>query len=530
MKLSVRLVVILMVLTILLTACNGATPAPTMETVATKPPSATAESVDFSKKYPIKTDVSGPCSYASISQKNYAGRTLNIVTHVIPVLGEPTELHAKQFEELTGAKVRVKHIPFGELYQTTLESFKSDKPSDVFFYASLWIGDFAPYLAPVPQNYLDMAQMKDVTANYIDVATWNGQVIQFPVDGDRHYLKYRADIIENPKFQEEYKKATGKVLAVPQTWKEYEEIARFFNNKDWSGDGNLNYGTAEVTSADNLMFSAFISRVAPYAKHPQVKGGFYFDLETMTPLVNTPGWVEGLKDFIAAQASMPPDGNKFTLADEIFSFGSGQTLFSYSWDDAFVQAMEKDSPIRNQVKAAPLPGAKQVWNRQTKQWDEFKEINRAPYIAWGWTSGVAKNSQNQDMAFDYLCFFANPSNHNSDLLVGRFGINPFRKSDFSSEFWNKEAAWDTAVAQSLVDTYTSMENSKNRVFDLRIPGVQKYMSSMAEGVSKAMAGEMEPQAALDKVAGEWQQISQSYGVENQRKAYQNIVKLEDNRD
>ena len=92
-----------------------------------------------------------------------------------------------------------------------------------------------------------------------------------------------------------------------------------------------------------VMFSAIISRVAPYAKHPDVKGGFFFDLETMEPLVNTPGWVEGVKDFVEAQDYMPPGGNNFGLGDEIFSFGGGQTLFSYSWDDAFVQAMEPKS-------------------------------------------------------------------------------------------------------------------------------------------------------------------------------------------
>ena len=61
------------------------------------------------------------------------------------------------------------------------------------------------------------------------------------------------------------------------------------------------------------MFSAFISRVAPYAKHPDVKGGFFFDLETMEPLVNTPGWVRGLELFVEAQKAFPPGGNNFGL-------------------------------------------------------------------------------------------------------------------------------------------------------------------------------------------------------------------------
>jgi multiple sugar transport system substrate-binding protein len=34
-------------------------------------------------------------------------------------------------------------------------------------------------------------------------------------------------------------------------------------------------------------------------------------------------------------------------------------LFSFSWDDAFIAAMQDDSPIKNKVGAAPLPGAGQ---------------------------------------------------------------------------------------------------------------------------------------------------------------------------
>jgi multiple sugar transport system substrate-binding protein len=485
----------------------------------------------WSEKFPtIKKDIPGPCSFESTSKKNYKGRTLNIITHAVPVMGEPTALHAKQFEELTGATVKVVHVPFGDLFQKIMIPFQTGQSAyDVMFYGSLWIGDFYPYLEPPPEVYVKMPQMQDVTRNYQGVATWDGKMVQFPVDGDRHYLKYRSDVINSPEMQAKYKKATGRDLRVPETWEEYDQIARFFNAWDWDGDGEKNYGSAEVVARDNLMFSAFISRVAPYAKHPAVKGGFFFDLETMKPLVNTPGWVKGLEDFVKAQDYMPPGGNNFGLGEEIFSFGGGQTLFSYSWDDAFIQAMEPTSRIRNLVGAAPLPGADKVWNRKTGKWDTFKEPNRAPYITWGWTSAVTKDSKNKDMAFDYLCFFANPANHASDLLVGRFGVNPYRKSpDFDPSFYIKEAGWAAQVANTYTVTLSGMDTSHNRVFDLRVPGVNQYMTSMAAGVSKALAKQLTPQQAMDEVAKEWTQITDRLGVDRIRKAYANVVALEDN--
>lgn len=491
-------------------------------------PGSEIDYTSYGKDYPTTSakDVPGPCSYESISRKDYSGETLKIISHAVPVIGEPTLLHAKQFEKLTGAKVEVVNVPFGELFQKILTPLQASQPAyDVMFYPSLWIGDLAPYLAPVPQEYLDTPGMKDVTKAYLGVATWNGEVLQYPVDGDRHYLKVRSDVLDDPAQQAAYKKATGKELAAPETWAEYQQVAAFFNGKDLDGDGKPNYGSAEVTKRDDLMFSAFISRAAPYVKHPDVEGGLFFDVETMKPLINTPGFVRALEDMAAAGSTWAPGGSNFGLGDEILSFGGGQTLMSYSWDDSFIQAQQPDSRIRNKVRPAQLPGSEEVYNRDTKAWD--KQQNQAPYFTWGWTSAVAKTAKNQKMAFDYLCFFSNEANTALDLTIGRFGVNPYRTSHFDAAFW-QEQGWDEDVAQAYVDTLSGMEESTNRVFDLRVPGVNEYMSSLATGVSAALAGERKPKQALDAVAKEWTQITERVGKDEVQKAYRNVVELEDN--
>ena len=494
---------------------------------------ASATEINYSKygdyaKYGSATDVPGMCSYDAMSKKKYQGRTLKIISHAVPVIGEPTDLHARQFQDLTGAKVDVVHIPFGDLYQRIMIPFQTGQAAyDVMFYPSLWIGDVQSFLAPVPAAYAAASGMKDVTANYRDVATWGNEMVQYPIDGDRHYMKYRSDIFNDPQMKAKYKEKLGKELKVPATWEEYNDVATFFSGWDWAGDGKPHFGSAEVTKRDDLMFSAFISRVAAYAKNPNVKGGFFFDLATMKPLVNNPGWVRGLEMFIKAKASFPPGGTNFGLGDEIFSFGGGQTLMSYSWDDAFIQAMEQGSPIRNKVAAAPLPGANDVWNRVSGKWDHFEKPNAPPYITWGWTSAVTKASKNKDMAFDYLCFFSNEANADLDLQIGRFGVNPYRKAHFTASFWESKLGWEKGLAESYVKTLGGMDASNNRVFDLRVPGVNQFMSTLANGVSEAMAGQKSAQAALDGVAQQWNDIVKKIGVDKVRAAYKNVVALED---
>jgi hypothetical protein len=140
-------------------------------------------------RFGIKQDVPGPCSFAAIDAKDYSGRTLNIITHAIPVIGEPTALHARQFQELTGATVNVVHVPFGDLFQRIMIPFQTGQAAyDVLFFGSLWLGDFHPYLAEVPAAYQETPGMRAVTPTYRGVATWNGRMLNYTMDGDRHYL------------------------------------------------------------------------------------------------------------------------------------------------------------------------------------------------------------------------------------------------------------------------------------------------------------------------------------------------------
>lgn len=484
-------------------------------------------------------DTPGKCSYEEISKKDYSGQTLRILTHVPPVLGEPAALHAKQFEDLTGATIVVEQVPFPDIFSKAQLSFQTGVNAyDVIFGGSQWLGDFQSHYAVVPDEYLNDTELADSTDLVKQIAQWNGQTKAYSIDADRHYLKYRTDVYDDPNAQAAYKAEFGADLAVPTTWTEYNRQAGFFGGLAaagaWSPTGQPDnvdfYGSVEVMARDNLMFSAFISRVAPYAKHPDVKGGFWFD-ENMVPQVNNPGFVQGLTDFVEAVKFVPPGYSSFGLAEEIGSFGKGEAMFSYTWDDAYVQANQKDSPIRTSVAAAPLPGAEKVWNRVTGEWDTpAGGVNYAPYISWGWTSWVTEASPVKPLAFDYLCFFGNAANHTIDLTIGRFGVNPGRNADLQTDFWTEKAGWEPKAAESYIATLANYEENTNRVFDLRVPGNGEFYTAMANGVAEALAGQKDPKQALDDVAAEWANIIERIGVDSVRESYQSVIRLEDNLD
>jgi multiple sugar transport system substrate-binding protein len=471
-------------------------------------PSALAR--EWSKEFQIKQDIPGDYSFESISKKDYSGVKLNIISHQKPNLGGAVEKHARHFEKLTGARISIDFVKFPELYLKILWGLKQES-SDIVFGGRKWLVDFAPFLEPLPVKLLNSPEYKDITHPFDKLGMWNGVHLMVVIDGDRHFLQYRTDITENP----------------PKTWKEFTSMAKTFNKKK-SANGSMVYGAAEITEKNNLVYAQFFKRAAAYAKHPQVKGGFYFELKTMKPLINTPGFVAALQDFVDMQQYYPPGGDHFTLVTAANSFASGQVALSDMWEDAFVKAIDYRSPIKNLVGATISPGSKRVWNRITNKWDSFPNINRVHFIPSSWSGGVSKSCQNKTAAFDFLGFFGNIANHRSDILDGKLGVNSFRSTEQNTEFWQKNAGLDKKVATSYVETLKNISQSKQHVHDLNIHQAQRYLRVLSDGIARALTGRSTPQEALDDVAKQWSVLNNKIGIEKQQKAYLNLVKLEDN--
>ena len=103
---------------------------------------------------------------------------------------------------------------------------------------------------------------------------------------------YRKDWFSRPEIQEEFKKATGRDLTVPQTWAELLETAKFFQGKEI--DGKKVYGAAIFTERA----SEGITMGATQALYPD---GFKYENTTgkydMDGAVNSEGAVKGLEAY-----------------------------------------------------------------------------------------------------------------------------------------------------------------------------------------------------------------------------------------
>jgi multiple sugar transport system substrate-binding protein len=125
-----------------------------------------------------------PCTQDA-SAKRYAGVILNVLTLAPPVLGDPVVQHAKEFEQLTGARINVTRVPF----------------------------DVLPSLEPRPHKMLDSPGYGGVLPRYKRIANWGNREYMVPAEGS---LRCRRDLLEDTWFKATFRTQTAKQLGAGQ--------------------------------------------------------------------------------------------------------------------------------------------------------------------------------------------------------------------------------------------------------------------------------------------------------------------------
>jgi multiple sugar transport system substrate-binding protein len=394
---------------------------------------------------------------------------------------------------------------------------------DVILHAPAWHGDFAPFLAEVPGQYTQTAGWEDIHPTYRDrLMMWDGKQISVTVDGDVHTGYYRTDLFEDPEEQQAFKEKYGYDLHPPETWDQYYDIAEFFTRPDQ----NL-YGTAEAFVRGGQQFWFFFSHAAAYTNHPDHPGAMFFDPETMDAQVDNPGWLRGLEDYIRSVQYAPPGALNFNSGDIRTAFASGQVAMNFDWGDTGTIASDPaQSQVAGDVGFFMLPGSKEIWNHKTQQWDQFDQVVHSPFMAYGgWVASVPSSTQHPECAWDYVMWYTSIENSGKDVVTGGTGINPYRISHFENV-----DAWTTMMDEETAKEYLEVQRmsieGENVALDFRLPGYFQYTEALEIELSKALAGEVEPQQALDNIAEQWNQLTDEFGREQQLAIYRASMGLE----
>jgi multiple sugar transport system substrate-binding protein len=461
----------------------------------------------------------------------FEGQTVVVVTQTGRSIGGPVEDFAPEWEKATGGKVQLQQFAFGELFEKIITSFETGSIDyDMLIFPADWAGDFmAPgYLEPMSQEILDKIDVNDVIPLYSErITAWGDAVYALPYDGDAHMLYYRKDLIGNADYAAEFEKEYGYPLAEPTSWTQYLDIAKFFNGKEveTAGEKAEIYGVLEAQRRNAQSYWVFLSHAAGYGKIPD-NPCFFFSCDDMTPQVNNPGWVRALAEYVELSKYGPAEMINYDVADTRIHFPAGVSVFNVDWGDVGPISINPDaSVVIGDVGFSALPGGEQYWDYVKGEWVVPESgVNAAPFIAFGgWIIGVAADSDVKEAALDFATFMAAPEMVKKLAVMPDTGINPSRFSQLEElDLW-VQAGFDEESAKDYLEAIKNTINHPNAVLDLRITGSAEYLQTLDVEISRAVAGEIEPQEALDNVAKAWNEITDRLGRDNQLAQYRSAV-------
>jgi hypothetical protein len=262
-------------------------------------------------------------------------------------------------------------------------------------------------------------------------------------------------------------------VVLPETWqalREYGWELRIWPPRD---------------QVENWPATVLLARAVPYASHQQQES-VLFDPLTMKARIAEPPFVRALDEW---RGQLTP--NREESGDE-----PGE---QFGW--------------------AELPGASQVFNRSSGEWDPVAGgVKRVPLLAGGVLLAVTKSSRNAATAFDLAGWLSSAEIGRQLGPVGQ-GMLPVRRSVLAaSGEWVGSPAGRGESSQLAGVIKTALSRDDALVIP-PIPGVDAYLSALAEEVDKALRSEATSSDALAAAADKWEAITDRLGRDRQRQAY-----------
>ncbi len=496
-------------------------------------PARAANLIDSDPIAPFESPIT-PERVAFLKTKPYKGQTINVMVAKITV-GDCVKWHAPHWEDETGCKVNIAEVPIETLHQQIFSDLSSGLGKYDAYMPGCWFyGDFfvpeQPYIVPLDQwipdpkhGYWDPDQW---LPSMRKIYSWNGKIYGGLMDGDSQALYYRKDIFAKQDIKDKFKaKFNYDLPTPPKTMKEYHDVCDFFTGWDWNGDGENDWGLSLHAKVNEQGFFHFLTLSAPFVISPDNKY-YFFNPETMKPLINSEGHLRALEDYVKFLANGPKEQISWTLGQGWNLFLAGHSATEPTWGDLPTLAQDpKTSKVQGKVGAAMSPGTTEAFNPITGEWKKY-DLNQVGNTNGGtWHLVISRFSKKQEMVYDFLSFMANKKNALWACATGWTGVQPGMKFEYFPPNGNGNVAewvalgWNESDALDYLNGYYQGVAAPVQQEYLRIPGAAEYWHELDINISAVLGGQMAPKAALDATAAAWEKITDRYGRDKQKALY-----------
>ncbi|NLA58148.1 MAG: extracellular solute-binding protein [Firmicutes bacterium] len=454
------------------------------------------------------------------------------------------------FEKLTGATYEVAEIPFGEFQAKILTDLATGQGMyDAITGPMFFMGDYVAndWIIPIDQYFDDPRMPKwdrDSIAEPIRQLLYFGDHwYAFNNDHDGMVIYYRRDLFTDPKWQAAFQEEYGYEFPLPpRTWQELLDVAKFFNGKDWNGDGKPDYGISMHLKVGEQGFFNYLALAAPFVVNPAPGDDptkvtrynilFWFHPETMEPLINSPGHVRALELMTELVDAGPRAMLGWGLAEAWDVFLRGDAAICFTFGDVGTLSQDpRQSAIRGKQGVVAIPGSTEVYDLETKQWKKLENPNFvANESGASWSPVISKYSKNPDLVAYFCSLMATPPINHWNVAWGWTGIDPGTTYDFLPPFGKAsiddyvQTGYDPQDVTEFLNAYLEMWfDYPLSIPYLRIPGTADYIESLDIHLSEALSGQVSAQEALDRTARDWERSTNRLGKETQLQLYREAI-------
>ncbi|MGC1496661.1 MAG: extracellular solute-binding protein [Sulfitobacter sp.] len=318
---------------------------------------------------------------------------------------------------------------------------------------------------------------------------FEGHTYGFQTDGDAYLMFYNNKMLGDPSLQKRYADRFGIDLDVPLTWAELDRQMLFFHNPDQNCFGGAMFRTPQY-----LVWEWWIRFHS--------KGIWPLSSE-MSPQIDGDAGIAALEEMIAITQAFVPGTTEMGLFENWKRYARGDIYANIGWGGTQKYLNGPKSKMRGKMSFGPMPGGK-----------FGDETIPMPYFNWGWSYVVSATSSEPELAYLFSLFAASPEMSTRAVRQADGFFDPFRPEHYD----------DPGIIKAYSGSFLEVQRAslEQAIPDFYLKGRSEYFSALADGLDQALQGEIKPEAALKRVAQNWQLITSRAGRVDQIRRWQEL--------
>ena len=380
----------------------------------------------------------------------------------------------KDYEKESGVKVVVETTPWSDFQTKAFKEFAARGSAyDMVIGDSQWLGagatggHYVDLSGFFKQNKVAETMLPATVKGYAEYPGNSGKYWAVPLEGDANGFSYRKDWFEDPKEKAAFKAKYGYELAVPKTWKELGDIAKFFHRPN-----EKRYGiTIYTDNSYDALVMGVMNTVFGF-------GGEMGDYGTNKVLIDSKDADAGLKFYRELYGYTPPGWSKTFFQEANQAMTEGLAAMSMNFF-AFFPALANPSTNKyaNVTGYFAMPAG--------PSGKRFAALG-------GQGISVISYSKNKDAAMKFLTWFVKEDTQKKWAALGGYTCNA---AILESQEFRKATPYNEAFYQSMkivkdfwtVPEYAELLTEANKRWHAYVVGGK----GTAEEVNKSLAKDWE---------------------------------------